>query len=318
MTTDSGVGSLSVTRSHRILLVTTAVMSYLLVTMGGIVCATRSTLGCPDWPACFGQFVPPMQANAIIEYTHRFIAALTTPLILAAAIVGWRRTRSIQWVSRPPLIALALACAVIVFGAFAVLTGLPPGVAVIDLGSALMVLALMVTAAVSAFAERPAPLSFRSPFARLTLWTAGAVFFVLASGVLVAKSGSVVRCLGWPLYNEPLTLNDWRGWLLLARRLVAAASVVLILVIVIQAWRQRQVRVRRAASLVALLLLAEALLGIFVLTSGFATLLLVAYVAVAAALWAMLAALAVLAGMLLVAEPAAHRADASASMTAAT
>jgi heme A synthase len=176
----------------------------------------------------------------------------------------------------------------------------------------------MVTAAVSAFAERPTPLSFRSPFARLTLWTAGAVFFVLASGVLVAKSGSIVRCLGWPLYNEPLTLSDWRGWLLLARRLVAAASVVLILAIVIQAWRQRQVGVRRAASLVALLLLAEALLGIFVLTSGFATLLLVAYVAVAAALWAMLVALTVLAGTLPASQPAGRRADASASMTATT
>jgi len=286
------------------LLLTTAVMTYLLITMGGIVCATRSTLGCPDWPACFGQFIPPQQTNAIIEYTHRFIAALTTPLIIAAAVVGWRRTRSIKWVSGPPLIAIALTCAVIVFGAFAVLTGLPPVLAAIDLGSALSVLALMVTATVIAFARREGsarsnPLSFRSPFARLTLWTAGAVFFVLVSGVLVATSGSLVRCLGYPLYNEPLILSDLRGWLLLARRLIAGASAVLIAVIVIQAWRTQrgQPEIRRAASLVGVLLLAEALIGILMLTSGFAPFLLIAFVAVAAALWAMVVVLVVLTGL---------------------
>ena len=200
MTTNSATGNSPITRTHRGLLLAAAIMTYLLVTMGGVVCATRSTLGCPDWPACFGQFIPPQQSNTIIEYTHRFIAALTTPLIVAAAVVGWRRARPIKWVSTPPLIAIGLTCAVIVFGAFAVLTGLPPAVAAIDLGSALSILALMTTATVIAFARRTDPvvnkLSFRNPFAGLTLWTAGAVFFVLVSGVLVATSGSLVRCLG--------------------------------------------------------------------------------------------------------------------------
>src|SRR5512143_2308356 len=169
--------SAPVTRSHRVLLVTATVMTYLLVTMGGIVCTTRSTLGCPDWPGCFGQFVPPTQSNAIIEYTHRFIAALTTPLIIAAAAVGWRKARSIRWVSGPPLVAIALTGAVITFGAFAVLTGLPPALAALDLGSALLVLALMTTATVVAFARRAdrvsvGPISFRDPFAKLALWTA--------------------------------------------------------------------------------------------------------------------------------------------------
>ena len=304
MTTDSAIGSSSITRSHRILLLTAAVMTYLLVTMGGIVCATRSTFGCPDWPACFGQFIPPLQSNAIIEYTHRFIAALTTPLIVAAAVVGWRKTRSVGWVSTPPLIAIGLTFVVIVFGAFAVLTGLPPALAAIDLGSALIVLALMVTATVIAFARREDralvnPLSFHSSFAKLTLWSAGAVFFVLVSAVLVARSGSLVRCLGWPLYNETLILSDLRGWLLLARRLIAGASAILIAVIVIQAWRTQHGRagIRPAASLVGFLLLAEAMIGILMLTSGFATFLLAAYVAVAAALWVMLVILVVLAGL---------------------
>ena len=304
MTTDSATGNTPITGFHRNLLLAASVITYLLVTMGGIVCATRSTLGCPDWPACFGQFFPPMQSNAIIEYTHRFIAALTTPLIIAAAIVGWRKSRPIKWVSRPPLIAVVLTFAVIVFGAFAVLTGLPPAVAALDLGSALTVLALLVTATVVAFARRDNPaladsLSFRNPFARLALWTTGAVFFVLVSAVLVAEKGSLVRCLGWPLYNEPLILNDLRGWLLLARRVAAGAATLMIVSIVIQAWRTQRghTGIARAASLVGISFLVEAAIGVLILANSFATFLLVIFVAAAALLWTMLIVLTVQAGL---------------------
>ena len=304
MTTDSRIANVSITRKHCYLLLAASVMTYLLITMGGVVCVTESGLGCPDWPGCFGQIIPPMQSNAIIEYLHRFIAALTTPLIILAAIVGWRNARAIRWVSRPPIFAVALTFAVIVFGAFAVLTGLPPAVAVLDLGSALIVLALMLTATVVAFARRDNPalpdaLSFRDPFAKLTLWTVGAVFFVLVSAVLVATSGSSARCLGFPLFNEPLVLNDLRGWLLLARRVIAVAGAVLIVAVAFQAWRTQRAQpaIVRAASLVGILFLAEATIGVLMLTGGFARFLLVAYVTAAAALWAMLVVLVVLAGL---------------------
>ena len=304
MTTDFESGGSSSTRSHRNLLLAAAIMTYLLVTMGGIVCATRSTLGCPDWPGCFGRVIPPLESSAIIEYTHRFIAMTTTPLIIVAAVMGWRRTRSINWLSGPPLIAIVLTCAVIVFGAFAVLTGLPPILAAIDLGSALTVLALMVTATVIAFTPRTdrAPihsLSFRSPFAKLTLWAAAAVFIVLVSAVLVARNGSLVRCLGWPLFNEPLILSDVQGWLLLARRLIAGGAVILIAAAVVMAWRtqQGQPGIKRAASLAGVLLLAEAVIGILMLTGGFAPFLLAAYVAAAAALWVLLVTLVVVTGL---------------------
>src|SRR5512140_577211 len=128
-----------ITRWHRYILLTASVTTGLLLTLGGVVCVTGAGKGCPDWPTCFGSVVPPMRGDAIIEYVHRLIAALTTPLIILAAIIGWRQSRSIHWVSRPPVIAIGFLFAVIVFGAFAVLTGLAPGVAVLDISSALIV-----------------------------------------------------------------------------------------------------------------------------------------------------------------------------------
>src|SRR5512139_1178297 len=172
----TGGGALSesrVTRAQSVLLLVTSVVTYLLIVMGSVVCMTGSGLGCPDWPMCYGQIIPPVDMGAIIETTHRFLAALTSPLIVAAAVVGWRKHRSIWWLSRPPAIAVALVLAVVVFGAFAVLTGLPPIIAAIDVGCALMVLALVLTTSVVARARRTHPgmpdrLAFRTPFAVLT------------------------------------------------------------------------------------------------------------------------------------------------------
>ena len=136
MTPDLTTHKVVIARWHRNLLLAASIMTCLLITMGGIVCATESGASCPDWPGCYGRIVPPLQYQPIIEYTHRFIAALTSPLIIAAAAVSWRKARSVRWISRPPAVAIVFLIAVIVFGAFAVLTGLPPAVAVLDLGSA--------------------------------------------------------------------------------------------------------------------------------------------------------------------------------------
>src|SRR5437870_9805823 len=85
------------TRSHpglRWLALATVAATYLLIVVGGLVRASGSGLGCPDWPLCYGQPVPPAQTASVIEYSHRALGAVASTLI-ALTLVFWARAR--QW-----------------------------------------------------------------------------------------------------------------------------------------------------------------------------------------------------------------------------
>src|SRR5512135_3046899 len=178
--------TLPVVDRFRYLLLAASILTFLLIVMGGIVRVTDSGLGCPDWPTCYGRLIPPPQLSSWIEWFHRLIAALTTPFILASAVVGWWKYRPIRWISRPLAIAVGFLVVEITLGAITVLTEVPPEIVAVHLGVALTILGLMITATVTAFSRRRNPalpdrLSFNSRFSRLTLLTLGIIFVVLVS-----------------------------------------------------------------------------------------------------------------------------------------
>jgi heme A synthase len=89
-----------VSPGYRRLALVTAVATFALIIVGGVVRVSDSGLGCgpagsgfSGWPFCNGDLVPGVDLNSIVEYTHRVLAVVVGFMILALFVQAFRRYR---------------------------------------------------------------------------------------------------------------------------------------------------------------------------------------------------------------------------------
>ncbi|UCC81142.1 MAG: COX15/CtaA family protein [Candidatus Zixiibacteriota bacterium] len=149
----------------------TTVATYFLIFMGGLVRVSGAGLGCPDWPKCFGRWIPPLSINQIppdidaaafnltlawIEYINRLFGVTVGLLILAVAIWAIARYRSNLRIVIPAVLAAILTAYQGWQGSQVVSSGLKPIIVSVHMIIALVIAGLMIYISIQAY-YRTAP-----------------------------------------------------------------------------------------------------------------------------------------------------------------
>jgi cytochrome c oxidase assembly protein subunit 15 len=209
--------------------VTTIIAVYLLILVGGIVRSTGSGMGCPDWPKCFGQYVPPTDIselpddyktifavqgreiadfNAVhtwIEYINRLLGVLIGLFILITAVLSvsfWKKDKIITFLSVLALIAVIFQGWL---GSKVVSTDLHAGMITIHMVMALVIVGLLIYTVVRSYngVLKTEKINNTSKVNLIAFASAGIAFAQLILGTQVRENvDSVSKTLGENLRSE--------------------------------------------------------------------------------------------------------------------
>lgn len=277
-------------RSYRFLAWAAAVAAYLLIVLGAVVRITGSGLGCGnDWPVCHGHLFPSLSdMTTFIEWNHRLVAAIVSTLVaLLAGGTVWLRHKGVgsgvldvgkNVPSRAGYLALGLLVLQVLLGAVTVKLDLPPWTVVLHLGTAMLLLAVLLIAALGVPARRPG---------NAALAAAALGFVTVLFGALTANLGAATACVGFPLCNgQMIPAGNYLQHIQWTHRLLAYG---LFVYLAVWAWRTRR------AGPAVVLGLATLQVGIAagMVLSGVPQALQAAHAAAGAAVWAGLVAVAI-------------------------
>ncbi|MEO6714866.1 MAG: COX15/CtaA family protein, partial [Mycobacteriales bacterium] len=277
------------------LAVATVAATLLLIGLGGLVRATDSGLGCPDWPGCYGKVLPPPgDAHAWIEHIHRYWAGVVVLLLVWLALEARRSGQPIA-VRRVTLFGLIPIVAMqALLGALVVWIKLHWVSVSSHLALALSILGLATWVAVDALRRegRLRAGGEGSPSLQtFTAVTAGLVFVQMILGSLVTGFNAGMAYETFPSFNNRAVPQFTKGFvwpqsLHVGHRLVAFVLLAGVLAFVLRSRRPDVATVVRRAALLALaLVVVQIILGVLNLRYELSAWTVVPHLVVGASLW---------------------------------
>lgn len=194
-------------RSIRRLSTTALVATLALVTIGGYTRGSGSGYGCKDrWPLCedglLGGLLPRADYHMIIEWTHRWVAAVVGLLAIATAVTAWRRHRRDTAIVIPSVAAVFVIGVQAWVGRLVVKGDLDADLVSVHLAISMAVVALLTMVVVATLASEGTTRIAERDIA----WTR-AVAIGAVGAVAVLLLGSYVHNIyipGWPLVSNDL------------------------------------------------------------------------------------------------------------------
>jgi heme A synthase len=299
----------------------TAVVTFLLIIVGGVVRVSDSGLGCgaggsgsKGWPLCGGDVIPLVgDENTLIEFSHRALATVVVALI---ALLCWRAYRDLRtgngWAFRGSIAAGVLVLIQAGLGGLTVEHSLKEELVAAHLGTAMLLFALLLWLGFKARSRDALATgeAVRQPVRGLKPYAATAAVLLLAAivagGYMAGTEEKGVNEVGpnvagahmacGKMFPEcgsgkflPFGNNRLTDIHLTHRALVYAATIAIIVLLSVAFARGAR---DRLLALAALLLLCQILLGALNVWLGEHGPLIVAHLATATLLWATVVSIA--------------------------
>lgn len=206
---------------------------YFLILVGGSVRASGAGMGCPDWPLCFGQFIPPTSEAQLppdwrvtyadrgydtadfdpvktwTEYINRLVGVVIGLLVIATAAAAWpyrRADTAVFWSAVGALFFVGLNGWI---GSQVVASNLRPVMISMHMLLAFFVQMFLIYAAVRAWAPSLGGLrannhgqQLPSWFKGLVLWTLLALTVQIFLGIQIRESVDLISRLSTDLSRD--------------------------------------------------------------------------------------------------------------------
>jgi heme a synthase len=237
---------MEVMRGYRTLVLLAAFLTLVVVTVGAYVRLMDAGLGCPDWPGCYGRISPVHARESIAEavaaqggehgpvsmrkawkeMVHRYLAGTLGLMILAIAVIAWRRRTLLRQSPWLPTALLALVVFQAALGAWTVTMLLKPVIVTLHLIGGMATLALVVWLALRQSRIAPPPEPERARALRPWVLLGIAVVTVqIALGGWVSSNYAALACIDFPTcHGEWLPEMDFRHGFQLVRPLGMTAA----------------------------------------------------------------------------------------------
>ncbi|MEX0723763.1 MAG: COX15/CtaA family protein [Gracilimonas sp.] len=191
--------------------ITTVAATLFLILVGGLVRAAGAGLGCPDWPKCFGMWIPPTSLadlpsqfnesqfnvyNTWIEYVNRLVGVLIGLLITITFVLSFRYRKT-----KPTVFYSSFAAFVLVLfqgwlGGVVVKTGLHAGMITAHMLVAMVIVTTLLYATFEATSDL-LKIRIEEQFKKKLLWTMWVLFGLsmiqLVLGTQVREAVDVIK-----------------------------------------------------------------------------------------------------------------------------
>lgn len=232
-----------------------AIATLFLMALGSATRVMNAGLACPDWPLCYGEFVPRQQMNlqVFLEWFHRLVASSMglLAIVLVAATIWFRRLLP-GWLPWAAAFALLLVIVQGILGGLTVTQLLRFDIVTAHLGTGLLFFSTLLVIGTGLLSYQGTGTVGKLPW--ISLVAAVLLYCQSILGGLVASQWALHQCLG--VAQLCTVMNSHIAG-------VVPASLAII-GMVVMAWRTPALHphLRRLANTAGLLLLAQITLGV--------------------------------------------------------